>query len=134
MTFRNTLGPWAYVTLPLSIRWAGIAALGASAALLMSMYISLGRNITDTVVTRRDAVFVESGPYRFIRNPMYTGLLLAGLSLGVVLASWVIPALFSLVFTLLALRTAREEQYLIARFGDRYRDYMKRVGRFVPRI
>jgi protein-S-isoprenylcysteine O-methyltransferase Ste14 len=38
------------------------------------------------------------------------------------------------LFVLLALRTAREEQHLVARFGDQYRDYMSRVGRFLPRI
>ena len=57
-----------------------------------------------------------------------------GVSLGVALGTWVIAAAFSVQFVLLALRTAREEQHLIARFGDQYRDYMNRVGRFLPRI
>ena len=96
--------------------------------------VSLGRNLTDTVVTRKEAVFVESGRYRFVRNPMCSGLLFVGLSLGVALANWLIAALLSLVFALLALRTAREETYLIARFGDQYREYMTRVGRFFPKI
>jgi protein-S-isoprenylcysteine O-methyltransferase Ste14 len=46
------------------------------------MFISLGDNLTDTVVTRECAHFVESGPYRFVRDPMYTGVLLPGLALG----------------------------------------------------
>jgi protein-S-isoprenylcysteine O-methyltransferase Ste14 len=134
MALRDSLGAWAYVSLPVSIRWSGIAALAASVAWLSWMFVSLGRNLTDTVVTRQTAVFVESGPYRFVRNPMYTGLLMIGLSLGMALATWVAPAVFGVVFLLLALRTAREEHHLIARFGDQYRDYMKRVGRFFPRI
>jgi len=36
--------------------------------------------------------------------------------------------------TLLVVRTAKEEQMLIARFGDEYRQYMTRTGRFVPRL
>jgi protein-S-isoprenylcysteine O-methyltransferase Ste14 len=36
------------------------------------MFHSLGRNLTDTVVTRREAYLVLNGPYRFVRNPMYT--------------------------------------------------------------
>jgi protein-S-isoprenylcysteine O-methyltransferase Ste14 len=133
MVLRDTIGSWAYLHIPVSVRWFGIAGLAASVAWLIWMFVSLGRNLTDTVVTRRAAVLVEVGPYRFVRNPMYTGLLTMGVSLGVALGTWVITAAFSVLFVLLALRTTREEQHLIARFGDQYRDYMNRVGRFLPR-
>ena len=64
---------------------------------------------------------------------MYTGILMAGLSLGLALGTWLVPAAAGLMFTLLALRTKTEETYLIERFGDQYRDYMARVGRFLPK-
>jgi protein-S-isoprenylcysteine O-methyltransferase Ste14 len=63
---------------------------------------------------------------------MYTGILMAGLSLGLALGTWLVPAAAGLMFTLLALRTKIEEMYLIERFGNQYRDYMARVGRFLP--
>jgi protein-S-isoprenylcysteine O-methyltransferase Ste14 len=134
MVLRDAVGAWAYVPIPASIRWCGIAGVAVSVAWLSWMFVSLGRNLTDTVVTRRAAVFVEVGPYRFVRHPMYTGLLTLGVSLGVALGAWVLTAAFGVLFVLLALRTAREEQHLVARFGDQYRDYMSRVGRFLPRI
>jgi protein-S-isoprenylcysteine O-methyltransferase Ste14 len=65
---------------------------------------------------------------------MYTGVLAAGLSLGLALGTWVTPIVVGLVFMLLVLRTRTEEKYLIDRFGDQYRDYMKRVGRFLPQL
>jgi protein-S-isoprenylcysteine O-methyltransferase Ste14 len=65
---------------------------------------------------------------------MYTGLLMLGMSLGLALGTWLLPIAACIVFTLLALRTRTEERYLIERFGDQYRDYMKRVGRFFPRL
>jgi len=43
------------------------------------------------------------------------------------------PLAASVMFALFAIRTRTEEKYLIERFGDRYRDYMKRVGRFFPK-
>jgi protein-S-isoprenylcysteine O-methyltransferase Ste14 len=124
---------WGSRPIPAAARWAGVAGFACAAAWLIWMFHTLGRNLTDTVVTRRDAYFVDHGPYRFVRNPMYTGVLMVGMSLGLALGTWLLPVAASLVFALLALRTRTEERYLIERFGDPYRDYMKRVGRFWPK-
>ncbi|HSU31797.1 MAG TPA: isoprenylcysteine carboxylmethyltransferase family protein [Bryobacteraceae bacterium] len=125
---------WASYPIPLAVRWMGVAGLACAVVWLIWMFHALGRNLTDTVVTRRDAYFVDYGPYRFVRNPMYTGVLLLGLSLGLALETWLLPVLTSLTFALLALRTRKEEQYLIEHFGDPYRTYIKRVGRFLPKL
>ena len=123
----------ATLPIPQSAHWLGVACFGCTVAWLLWMFHTLGRNLTDTVVTRRNATFVDYGPYRYIRNPMYTGILMAGLSLGLALGTWVVPAAAALMFTLLALRTKTEERYLLERFGDQYRDYMAHVGRFLPK-
>jgi protein-S-isoprenylcysteine O-methyltransferase Ste14 len=124
---------WASWPIRAWARWIGVAGFACAAAWLMWMFHALGRNLTDTVVTRRDAHFVDHGPYRFVRNPMYTGILMLGMSLGLALGTWLLPVAASLMFTLLTLRTRTEEKYLIERFGDQYRNYMKRVGRFFPK-
>ena len=123
---------WAAVPVPEAARWIGVACFACAVAWLIWMFHTLGRNLTDTVVTRRDATFVDHGPYRYVRNPMYVGILMVGVSLGLAMGTWLIPISASLIFTLLALRTRTEERYLIERFGDRYRAYMTRVGRFFP--
>ncbi len=125
---------WANIQLPIALRWCGVGLLAASVAWLCWMFASLGRNLTDTVVTRRDSTLVESGPYRYVRNPMYTGLAWMGLALGLAFENIAVPLPFLTLFTLLAIRTRKEERYLIERFGDAYRDYMQRVGRFLPRV
>jgi protein-S-isoprenylcysteine O-methyltransferase Ste14 len=131
--WRPELFEWATRSVPPVIRWVGVLAFAGSVAWLLWMFKTLGRNLTDTVVTRRDAYFVHYGPYRFVRNPMYTGVLMASISLGLALGTWLLPMAGTAVFTLFALRTRTEEKYLIDRFGDQYRDYMNRVGRFFPR-
>ena len=123
---------WAKLTLPFAVRWCGVAVIATDVTWLCWMFVSLGRNLTDTVVTRRDATFVQHGPYRFVRNPMYSGLLMLGLGIGLALENLSIPATILGVFVLQAIRTRTEEKYLIARFGDSYREYMRRVGRFLP--
>lgn len=70
------------------------------------MFRSLGRNLTNTVVTRAHVTFVETGPYRYARNPMYTGVLMIGLSLGLALGTWLLPALLGLVFAFMTLSNA----------------------------
>lgn len=115
-------------------QWAGLLLFAASVAWLSWMYVSLGRNLTDTVVTRRSAVFVSHGPYRYVRHPMYIGVLAAGTALGLIQGSWLVALGAVFCFALLALRTGIEENFLLARFGQTYKDYMAKVGRFWPRF
>jgi len=125
---------WAAFPIPDWGRWIGVGGFSFGITWLIWMFISLGRNLTDTVVTRRDAHFVDHGPYRYVRNPMYSGILIVGVSLGLALGTWLVPVAATVMFWILAKRTRIEETYLIARFGDQYRSYMTRVGRFFPRF
>jgi len=125
---------WTSLPLPDAVRWIGVVLFGCSVAWLVWMFHTLGPNLTDTVVTRRNAEFVAHGPYRIVRNPMYLGVFMAGFSLGVAAATWLVLVGAGLIFTLFVLRTSTEERYLIERFGYRYREYMERVGRFFPRL
>ena len=78
---------------------------------------------------------VTTGPYRWVRHPMYAAIWLWSLAQGLMLANWL--AGWAAVATLAPLywiRTPREERMMIAQFGDAYRDYMTRTGRLVPRF
>jgi protein-S-isoprenylcysteine O-methyltransferase Ste14 len=125
---------WAAVPLPSWLRWIGVI-VGVLASLLMYWTLShLGKNLTDTVVTRREATLVTSGPYRWVRHPFYVTAALLMASVTLLTASWLIAASGILVLLLLAIRTPKEELMLIARFGQPYRDYMAKTGRFIPRL
>lgn len=125
---------WASVPLPDWVRWGGVVA-GTLCSLLMYWTLSsLGRNLTDTVVTRREATLVTHGPYRWVRHPFYVTAALLMTSVTVLAANWLIGLTSLIVLALLAVRTPKEEAMLTERFGDRYRDYMARTGRFLPRL
>jgi protein-S-isoprenylcysteine O-methyltransferase Ste14 len=61
--WRPSLFAWASRPMPTGARWTGVASFACATAWLMWMLHTLGRNLTDTVVTRRDAYFVDHGPY-----------------------------------------------------------------------
>ncbi|MCS6853797.1 MAG: isoprenylcysteine carboxylmethyltransferase family protein [Elioraea sp.] len=76
--------------------------------------------------------FVASGPYAFTRNPMYLGLVLLLVGLGLLLASaWTLLLVPVFVVLLDRLVIAREEPYLAARFGAPYSEYLSRVRRWL---
>jgi protein-S-isoprenylcysteine O-methyltransferase Ste14 len=122
------------VELPGWLRWAGVGVGIAGAVLLAWTFRTLGRNLTDTVVTRRTASLVTNGPYRWVRHPFYVSFLLVALANALVAANWFIAVTGIGVFALLAIRSRIEERNLIARFGRDYEEYMQRTARFVPRL
>jgi protein-S-isoprenylcysteine O-methyltransferase Ste14 len=125
---------WSAVPLPFWLRCVGVAIGIPTAALLFWTFRTLGKNLTDTVVTRRDATLVTTGPYRWVRHPFYVAFILSVLANTLAMANAFILVLGLAAFVMLALRTRIEEAMLIQRFGDDYRHYMKRTGRFVPRL
>ena len=125
---------WAAVPLPVWLRWTGVGLALIAALVVVWMFRTLGRNLTDTVVTRKQHTLVTNGPYRWVRHPLYTLAVLLGVANSLAAANWFFVAAGCLVFLLLAIRTRKEEENLLARFGDDYRNYMQRTGRFVPRF
>jgi protein-S-isoprenylcysteine O-methyltransferase Ste14 len=126
---------FSFVPLPGWLRWIGaIIGIFGVPPLLFWTFRSLGKNLTDTVVTRRAATLVTHGPYRWVRHPFYDVILLWGISLGLLTANWLLALVVLAAFAMLAIRTRIEERKLIERFGGDYRAYMERTGKFLPRF
>jgi protein-S-isoprenylcysteine O-methyltransferase Ste14 len=125
---------WSKVGLPEWIRWPGV---GLGILCLIGIYwlfSSIGRGITATSATRQQHTLVTSGPYQWVRHPLYTVGSSLFIAFGMMADSWFIAILGVLAFIGMAIRTPKEEANLIAKFGDEYRDYMKRTGRFFPKL
>jgi protein-S-isoprenylcysteine O-methyltransferase Ste14 len=125
---------WSDVALPIWLRWTGVGMIIIAVGLLVWTFRCLGRNLTDTVVTRQQHTLIVDGPYRWIRHPFYDSAALLMLAISLIAANWFLFVIGSVVFGLLIIRTRTEEENLTARFGSRYRTYMERTGRFFPRI
>lgn len=95
----------------------------------------LGRFFKFTVVVQADHRVVDTGPYRLIRHPSYTGLLVIELGLGIMLGTWLsIPACLLPPLVAFAIRLLTEERVLARELGEPYRDYMARTRRLIPGV
>lgn len=124
---------WSAMPLPIWLRWVGVAIGAGAGGLLVWTLVSLGRNLTDTVVTRKAHTLVTTGPYRWIRHPFYDAIALSVLANSLAAANWFLLATGAALMTFIVLRIPKEEANLLARFGDAYHGYMARTGRFLPR-
>jgi protein-S-isoprenylcysteine O-methyltransferase len=78
---------------------------------------------------------IDTGPYRFVRHPSYTGALMAFLGLALCLANWAsLVILLVPVFLVFLRRMHVEEGALVQAFGNQYRDYMRRTKRLIPAV
>jgi protein-S-isoprenylcysteine O-methyltransferase Ste14 len=125
---------WSSVPLSPWLRWTGVAVGAVAGGLLIWTLHTIGKNLTDTVVTRSEHTLVTSGPYRWVRHPFYDAVALTVLANSLVAANWFLISTGSLLVLLLIVRTRTEEDKLLARFGDAYRTYTERTGRFLPRM
>jgi protein-S-isoprenylcysteine O-methyltransferase Ste14 len=85
------------------------------------------------VRTSSDQVVVARGPYRFLRHPSYSGLLLALFGCGVMLGNWVgATAALAVLLAAVLHRIRLEERALLAGLGDAYREFAESRARLVP--
>ncbi|TDQ04364.1 methyltransferase family protein [Labedaea rhizosphaerae] len=120
-------GAWLFV-LGMVIGWLGLLLRWWS-------FVSLGKYFTVTVRTSEDQAVVTRGPYRVLRHPSYTGLLLVFVGGGLVVGNWV-SAAGAVVVLLIALvhRLRLEEQALYAALGERYRQFAANRARLIPHV
>ena len=100
---------WSNLPLPPWFRWTGAVLGTVCVPLLYWVFTSLGKNVTDTVVTRKSAALVTHGPYRWVRHPLYSVSALFLPAFALLLASWFVLLTGILALILLAKRTPIEE-------------------------
>jgi protein-S-isoprenylcysteine O-methyltransferase Ste14 len=125
---------WSKINLPEWVRWIGVGFGILCVFGIYWLFSSIGSDITPTSGTRKGHKLITNGIYRYIRHPLYTFGASLFISFGMMADLWFIAALGIVTFILMAIRTPKEEANLIEKFGDEYREYMNRTGRFLPKL
>ena len=125
---------WSAIDLSLAWRWVGVLPLLFGGALFLRGLVDLGSNLTISPSTKDDQELVTDGSYGWIRHPVYSALFTQTVGVALMVANWFVALCGAGFCALMAYRTRAEEDNLVAEFGDRYRDYQRRVGRFIPKV
>ncbi len=124
---------WGDMVLPDWVRLLGAALALAALGLFVWIHRTLGSNLSATLRIKDNHTLVTAGPYAFIRHPMYSSFYLLHVAVFFLTANWFIGVTWMLGLSLIVLlRVEREEAMLVERFGQEYRSYMQRTGRFLP--
>jgi protein-S-isoprenylcysteine O-methyltransferase len=113
----------------------GLVLMGLGLVVRSWAIVHLGRFFTVNVAVAADQRIIETGPYRSIRHPSYTGLLLLAVGLGLCFGNF--ASLLVLVVPMIAMMLKRmrvEEEALAATLGSAFREYMGRTKRLIPGI
>jgi len=109
-------------------------AIGFLACLIMVIaVINLGKNLTPLPCPKDDGVLIQGGLYRYVRHPIYFGVLLASLAWLLISPGVYVLAYSIGLFLLFDIKARREELWLVERFPA-YKDYQARVKKLIPSI
>src|SRR5712692_7247711 len=127
--------PFATVPYPRGFYFFGFILFLSGLALRWYSIGYLGRYFTVDVSISAEHKLIDSGPYRYVRHPSYTGALLAFLGLGFCFGNWLSILFLGLpIIAAFLWRIRIEERALLEALGEQYRRYMRRTKRLVPFI
>lgn len=116
------------------LRWTGVALAGLGLAVRIAAMAQLGPRFSPLLAMQREHALETRGLYARIRHPGYLGAWLASLGVALAFGSAVALPMVLVMGLLLWNRAGREESLLERHFGDEYRRYRLRSGRFLPRL
>ena len=128
----NWLVPLPFLSADLPAGWLGAIVFLLALALLAWAIVTITKAGSNVPTNRPTTSIVESGPYRFTRNPIYLGMFLGLIGLAIAFDNlWLLMMLVPFALVIRYGVVAREEAYLERKFGDVYRGYRSRVRRWL---
>jgi len=132
--FRKTWLGTRFVPATPAFAWLGVAIMASGVAIAFWARFHLGANWSGVVTLKQGHELIRTGPYRTIRHPIYTGILVA--FLGNAVAVGEVRGLIGLVIIWLSfyVKARREESFLAQEFGASFNDHTQHTGMFLPKF
>jgi protein-S-isoprenylcysteine O-methyltransferase Ste14 len=125
---------WLTISLPEWLRWLGVGLGVVSIPLMVWVHDTLREFWSTTLQIQDEHKLITEGPYHWVRHPMYTTLLMLFIGLSLISAVWPFLVLAIVMMPFFNRVASKEETMMIEQFGDEYRSYIRRTGRFFPLI
>jgi protein-S-isoprenylcysteine O-methyltransferase Ste14 len=117
-----------------AVLWSGLALTALGVLISVWARLVLGSNWSGVVTLKENHELIRNGPYRWIRHPIYTGILVSFAGTAIVdgrLRGWLGLAIVWVTFYF---KARREEQFLRQEFGDRFEQHKRKTGMFLPKF
>jgi len=123
-----------FVPHTLGVQWAGVGVMAAGVAIAFWARVHLGSNWSGVVTLKEGHELIRTGPYRNIRHPIYTGILVA--FAGNTLVNGQVRGLIAvaIVWASSFIKARREEAFLAQEFGSKFDEHTQHTGMFLPKI
>ena len=117
-----------------ALQIAGVVLTYVGLPLTIWSRARLGRYWSGVVALKQDHRLIQSGPYRVVRHPLYSGLILAAIGFSLCLTTW--SCLLGALSLMICFerRAYKEDALLAAEFGAEFEAYRRRTGRLMPRL
>jgi len=112
--------------------WAGVSLTGVGFAITLWARRVLGSNWSGTVTVKVDHELVRGGPYRWVRHPIYTGLMVAMAGTAMAFDQWRGLVALALLWVSFTIKRLKEEEFMRQTFGAQYIEYSKGTGAIFP--
>lgn len=114
--------------------WVGVVVTALGIGISIWARLSLGANWSGTVTLKKDHELIRKGLYRWIRHPIYTGMLLAFAGTELIKGTAAGVLGFALVSLSFYIKARREENFLRQEFGQGFEEHARHTGMFLPRL
>jgi protein-S-isoprenylcysteine O-methyltransferase Ste14 len=116
------------------VRWAGVAVMVAGLAFAVWARVHLGSNWSGVVTLKVGHELIRSGPYRNIRHPIYTGILIGFVGNAIVNGQVRALIAVAIIWASFYIKARREEALLAQEFGPKFDEHTRLTGMFLPKI
>jgi protein-S-isoprenylcysteine O-methyltransferase Ste14 len=139
LLFGKSVTGWNFLEIELLpeiplLLWSGLVLTAVGVALAIWARVTLGANWSGGVTLKKDHELIHTGLYRWIRHPIYTGMLAAFFGTAMVICRMRGFLGFLILWAAFYGKARREERFLLEEFGDGFREHTKHTGMFLPRF